>query len=41
MQIAGVGSGAASDNNCVLCVGGVGECGPSGGVTVAIYSRTY
>ncbi|MCJ1351871.1 MAG: hypothetical protein MMC33_001855 [Icmadophila ericetorum] len=41
VQIAGVGSGAATDNNCVLCNGGIGECGVAGGVTVAIYSKTY
>ena len=44
ISIANLGTGAAPDNNCVLCVGGpapAGECGVELSSVVAIFARAF
>lgn len=44
VTIVGLGSGAATENNCALCLGGpvpAGDCGSIASSTVAIYARAF
>lgn len=41
VTVAGLGSGATSNNNCGACNVGAGQCGIPTSNTIAIYARSF